>query len=109
MPPWKRSPGRTRLSLEPSSDSVENCPDPVDSGNRFVNDRGQLARANHVERTRQRFELVEDVEEPDGLRQQRQLVEPSAVLDRLGERVGMARPGIVRKACIDRELPQLED
>src|SRR5579872_1903068 len=107
--PSRRSRDETRLSLEPSSNAIEDRFNAFDARDRFVDDRRQFPGADHVERARQRCELSQDIEEADRFRQQRQLVEPSAVLDRFSECVGMAGARIVRVPCIDCHAAQLEN
>src|SRR5579872_131508 len=109
MRPLRRSRDETRLSLEPSSNLIEDRFDAFDAGNRFVNDRWQLAGADHVDRAGQRCQLSEDIEESNRFRQQRQLVEPSAVLDGFSKRIGMTRARVVREPGVDGHPSQLEN
>src|SRR5260370_4675865 len=109
MRPSRRSRDRTRLSRKPSSDASEDRFDSVNARNRLVDDRRQLARAGHVESAPQHLELFENVEEADGLRQQREVVEPTAVFDRICECVGMAPTRLVRISDLDRQLANLQE
>ena len=65
--PLRRSRDKTQLSLEPSSDAIEDRFNAIDARDRLVNDRRQFAGADHVERARQRLSCPKTLKKPTDL------------------------------------------